>query len=126
MRKTWIYPPRDGADTARLADSLCISPAVADLLYRRGLTSAEAMDAYITAIKKGLLNIVYIPLASIRWICFNFDCNVSGNLRNIHQGRAYFSSKCPALFTDNSPIAKCPPVMIDAWRIRQLQFQRFQ
>lgn len=48
MRKTWIYPPRNGADTARLADSLCISPAVADLLYRRGLTSAEAMDAYLS------------------------------------------------------------------------------
>jgi single-stranded-DNA-specific exonuclease len=48
VRKTWIYPPRDGADTARLADSLCISPAVADLLYRRGLTSAEAMDAYLS------------------------------------------------------------------------------
>ncbi|MEA4856593.1 single-stranded-DNA-specific exonuclease RecJ [Solidesulfovibrio sp.] len=48
MRKTWIYPPQSGADIGGLADGLGISPAVAGLLYRRGLTTAEAMDAYLS------------------------------------------------------------------------------
>jgi single-stranded-DNA-specific exonuclease len=49
MSKVWIMPenglPRER--TTALAESLGISTTIADLLWRRGYTSAEAMDAYL-------------------------------------------------------------------------------
>ena len=50
MSKKWIFPAGGASTetTARLADALGISPTIAALLHDRGLTTAEAMDIYLS------------------------------------------------------------------------------
>ncbi|EHJ47492.1 single-stranded-DNA-specific exonuclease RecJ [Solidesulfovibrio carbinoliphilus subsp. oakridgensis] len=49
MSKKWIFPSQgvSAATADALAEALGLSPAIAALLYHRGLTTAEAMDAYL-------------------------------------------------------------------------------
>jgi single-stranded-DNA-specific exonuclease len=61
--KKWIFPATDmPAQTADvLADALGVSPTLATLLYRRGLTTAEAMDAYLSPGLRRLMHPDTIP-----------------------------------------------------------------
>lgn len=61
MPKKWIIPTQDAMPAANMADSLCISPAIASLLYHRGLTTAEAMDAYLSPGLRRLMQPAAIP-----------------------------------------------------------------
>jgi single-stranded-DNA-specific exonuclease len=49
LSKKWIFPSEgvSAATADALAEALGLSPAIAALLYHRGLTTAEAMDAYL-------------------------------------------------------------------------------
>ena len=63
MPKKWIFPaagvPAQAADA--LADALGVSSPLAALLYQRGLTTAEAMDAYLSPGLRRLMRPDTIP-----------------------------------------------------------------
>ena len=63
MPKKWIFPaPGEPADKADdLAEALGISPTIAALLLGRGLTTAEAMDAYLSPGLRHLMRPSDIP-----------------------------------------------------------------
>ncbi|UJX40957.1 single-stranded-DNA-specific exonuclease RecJ [Desulfovibrio sp. JY] len=63
MPKRWIFPAADVAPQTAdlLADALGVSPTLAALLYTRGLTTAETMDAYLSPGLRRLMHPGTIP-----------------------------------------------------------------
>ena len=63
MPKRWIFPENGcSPDTLRaLADSLGLSETIAGLLWRRGLTTAQAMDAFLSPGLRHLMRPEAIP-----------------------------------------------------------------
>lgn len=63
MSKQWIFPATavPAPLAGRLAEALGVSPTLATLLYRRGLTTAEAMDAYLSPGLRRLMHPAEIP-----------------------------------------------------------------
>lgn len=61
LRKNWILPPSGDAPSLAMAEALGISPAIAALLFRRGLTTAEDMDAYLSPGLRRLMPPAAIP-----------------------------------------------------------------